>query len=141
MIDHNLVKKAFRVKLNAKLDALTFSATARAWENVGFTPPDPPAVHTRERYFPGDQSLQGWDLMGMVGIYMIEIAIPKGESTEGGELLAKNLLEEFLPGESFSNGAMEIVVDRSERLTGGLDPEGMWYILPVQFTFRTYDSK
>ena len=135
MIDHRNIRQKFRTQL---LTVTTLPAKEkRAWENRGFTPPNPPSLYVDEALIPISETLPATNTLEFVGVMQYRVYTPGNKGTEDAEDLIKAIGDKFKPA---STVASIISIDETRRMEGRYTEDNAWYFIALRILFRSYTT-
>lgn len=125
-----LIRAALESGLNAMSPAL-----ATAWENVAFTPPttSTPYQSVSILFATPDNASYGSGYREQ-GFMQIDLMYPQQNGPAAAYARAELIRTTFARGETFTSGAVSVIVDRTPEILAGRN-EGGRYVLPVRVRF------
>lgn len=131
MIDHNEVVNVIRTELQ-KLDKTDLDRFR--WENRAIDPPDSAETYVEERFLVVTEGPIGSDYDRLIAEMHYTVLAPRGQGTEGGRTLARNIKALFKAGRGLV-GQIVVIVESSEILSGRVRDETR-YAFPVVVAIR-----
>lgn len=142
MLDQNAITSVFRKRL-LQMPGIPDEDTGCAWENLGFTPPQPQSLWVRERMVWGMEMLRALDVLEQNGQVLYDLNFPKGKSTEEVRAFAKQVADWFPPQRpqilaKLLPSGINVSILRTEALQGmqAQINSQVWYVVTIRITFK-----